>query len=346
MAFESYIQNDFLRAFIILVALLLLIRIGLLIIQRIVMRLASKTKTDVDDILIKRSSSPLTLIAFFLSLHVAIQEIVLSESLDKTITTAINSFIIILIVYLIYVVVDVIVIRVIKRVASRTKSSLDDNLISLFHSVLRIALIIVAFLYILTLWGVQITPLLAGLGIGGLAVALALQPVLSNIFSGAAMVMDHSIRVGDLIYLDQNTKGKVEKIGLRTTRIRTFDNELLIVPNNQLADGIIQNVALPEPKSRVVVPFSVAYGSNIDKVKKLVLSEIKKIKHIEKDPAPVVRFVEMAASSLNFKAYYHVDTFDNRFESIDEANTRIYNILRKSKIEIPLPQMDVHLKKR
>jgi small-conductance mechanosensitive channel len=112
-----------------------------------------------------------------------------------------------------------------------------------------------------------------------------------------------------------------------------------------LADSVLQNVALPEPKSRVVITFSVAYGSDIDKVKKVVIQEIKSIKKVCKDPEPLVRFLEMGSSSLNFKAYYFVDSFQDKFATIDEANTKIYNRLRKEKIEIPFPQLDVHLKK-
>jgi len=210
---------------------------------------------------------------------------------------------------------------------------------------MNVALVVIALLYILEMWGIEITPLLAGLGIAGLAVALALQPVLSNIFSGASMVLDSSIRVGDLVYLDQNTKGKILKVGLRSTRILTFDNELIIIPNSKLAESVIQNVALPSPISRAVVPFNVSYGSDIDKVKKIVLKEIKSIKNVLEEPEPMVRFVEMGDSSLNFKAYFYVNNFDNRFPSIDEANTKIYNALNRNGINIPFPQMDIHLKK-
>ena len=195
------------------------------------------------------------------------------------------------------------------------------------------------------MWGIQIGPLLAGLGIAGLAVALALQPTLSNIFSGVSMILDKTLKVGDLVYLDQNVKGKVERIGLRSTRIRTFDNELVIIPNTKLADSQIQNIALPEPKSRATVMFGVAYGSNIDNVKKIIIKELKTIKGVSKDPGPIVRFSEMADSSLNFKAYFYVDHFEDRASGVDEANTKIYNALNKAGIEIPFPQRDVHMKK-
>jgi small-conductance mechanosensitive channel len=247
--------------------------------------------------------------------------------------------------YLIYIIIDVAVFRAWARFTQKAKIDIGESLGTLIHGALKILLVLFIILYLLDLWGVAITPFLAGLGIAGLAIALALQPTLSNIFSGISMIMDKSVRVGDLIYLDSQTKGKIRKIGMRSTQINTFDNELIIVPNNKLAESTIQNVALPEPKSRVVVPFSVAYGSNIEKVKKIVLKEIGSIKNLCKDPEPIVRFTEMNDSALNFKAYFYVNHFEQKFPAIDEANTKIYNALNKNKIAIPFPQLDVHIKR-
>ncbi len=193
--------------------------------------------------------------------------------------------------------------------------------------------------------GVEIIPVLGALGVAGLAVALALQPVLSNIFSGISLIMDKSVRVGDWIILDDKTSGVIEKIGIRSTRVKTFDNDVIIIPNTKFADSLIRNASLPEPQIRKVVTFSVAYGSDVEKVKKIVISELKKISWIVPEPEPKVRFVEMGESSLNFKAFFYIDSFENGYASIDEANTRIYNALRKSGITIPFPQLDVHLKK-
>lgn len=345
MVFEQYIANDYLRALLTLVVLLFVIRVVLYFAEKILLKLTSKTKTNLDDKLIEKASKPLTILAFLIALRISIIELMLRDAYRVVALNILHSAVVVVLAYLLYTFVNLIVITSIKKAARRTKSRIDDSLISLFESVMQIALVAITFLYILNLWGIEITPLLAGLGIAGLAVALALQPILSNIFSGAAIVLDHSVRVGDLVYLDDNTKGKIDKIGLRSTRIKTFDNELIIVPNNKLADSTIQNVALPEPKTRVVVPFGVAYGSDIEKVKKLILSELKKLKYIVKDDQVVVRFLEMADSSLNFKAYFYVDSFENRISSIDEANTRIYNTLNKNKIEIPFPQTDIHIKK-
>jgi len=251
---------------------------------------------------------------------------------------------VILVAVVIHHIVNILIFTGIKKMAEKSKSKIDDTLFSIFNSILNIVLVVLAFLYILNIWGVEIGPLLAGLGIAGIAIALALQPILSNIFSGIAIVLDGTVKTGDLVYLEgESIKGKIDKIGLRSTRIRTFDNEYIIMPNNKLSDTAIQNVGLPEPKSRVVIPFGVAYGSNIAKVKKLIVSELRKVKNLAKKDKVWVRFTEMADSSLNFKAYFYVDTFEKRAGAKDEANTRIYNALMKANIQIPFPQMDVHM---
>ncbi|PIN89226.1 hypothetical protein COU57_06320 [Candidatus Pacearchaeota archaeon CG10_big_fil_rev_8_21_14_0_10_32_14] len=343
---ENYIQNEYIRAIILLVGIFVVLKLFVFIIEKIVIKFTKKTQTDLDDKIIEKTSSPISLLILIIGIRIAVEEITAVQgNFEKIFNNIIYSLIIIVGGFIIYRVVDLVVARAWKRVAIKTKSNIDENLYSIVHGLLNFLWIIFVFLYVLTLWGIQVGPFLAGLGIAGIAVALALQPILSNIFSGISIVLDKTIRAGDLVYIEDKVKGKILEIGLRSTKIMTFDNELIIIPNSKLSDSIIQNVTLPEPKSRVIVPFSVAYGTDIEKVRKIVLSEISKIKHVSHDPSPIVRFVEMANSSLNFKAYFHVDSFDNRFEAIDEANTRIYNALNKNKIKIPFPTMDINLKK-
>lgn len=343
MVLENYITNDYLRALIIAVILLGVIRIFVSIGIKIAKQFTSKTKTTLDDELFARSATPATIAIFVLAIQIAINELPLTVENMEMVNKVVYSFFVLVLGYLAYIIIDLTALKGLQRFAKRTKTKVDENLASLVNSTLKITMIALALLYILDLWGIEIGPLLAGLGIAGLAVALALQPTLSNVFSGISMILDKSLRLGDLVYLDTNTKGTVDKIGFRSTRIKTFDNELIIVPNNKLAESQIQNVALPEPKSRVVIPFGVAYGSDVDKVKELITREIKTITNVEEDPEPMVRFLEMGDSALLFKAYFYVDTYEHRFNAIDEANTKIYKALNKAKISIPFPQMDIHL---
>jgi len=343
---NAYIVNDYVRAVVIFISLAILFRILLFIVQRVALFLTRKTKTDLDDVLISKLSFPLTALAVLFSLAISVQVLVFEETTTFIVQGLIYSFAILIVARIIYLIVNILIITGLKHVARRSKMKMDDTLFHMFSSLLNAVLIVFSILYVMDIWGVEIGPLLAGLGIAGLAVALALQPILSNIFSGAAIIMDGSVKVGDLVYLEgESIKGRIEKIGLRSTRLRSFDNEFFIIPNNKLSDSAIQNIALPNPKVRVIVPFGVAYGSDIKQVKDIVRKEMEKVSDIAKDEEIVIRFLEMAESSLNFNVYFYVNSFENRASAVDIANTKIYDALRKAKIEIPFPQMDVNLKK-
>ncbi len=345
MILNTIIQNDYLRALTLLIIIFIILKTLVFGIGKVIHRIVRKTKTNIDDRILSKSNKPLSFILLLIGIRIVLMEIHLEESIISTIFKIISSLLILLIFYLIYIVIKIFMEEIGKRWVSKTKSTLDDNLLRLFHKSLSVIFIIIAVMYTLSFWGIEISPLLAGLGIAGVAVAFALQSTLSNIFGGVSLILDKTIKVGDVIYLDQETRGTVLDVGLRSTKIRTFDNEVVIMPNGKLADMKIQNIVLPEPKTRVVIPFSVAYGSNVDKVKKIVLKELSKIKGIQEDPKPFVRFREMGESALLFKAYFYIDTYQERFRAIDDANTLIYNALNKNNISIPFSQLDVHIKK-
>ncbi|MFZ5955581.1 MAG: mechanosensitive ion channel family protein [Nanoarchaeota archaeon] len=342
MVLEQYFVNQYLRAFIVFLCAFLITKIIFLITKAIFLKVLRKP--ELETLFLEKASLPMNLIFLSISLRFALTQLVLVDNVSKIVTNVIYSLIIIIASSLIYIFTDLIIHRAWQRFALRTKTKVDENLTSLIHVALKVALIVIAVLYILDLWGMEVGPLLAGLGIAGLAVALAVQPVLSNIFSGLAIILDKSIRAGDLIHLDADTRGKIIKVGLRSTRILTSSSEMIIIPNSKLAESVIQNLALPEPRLRITVPFTVAYGCDVEEVKKIVIKELKSVKNLT-EPEPYIRFIEMADSCLKLEAYFYISSFENRDEAKDEANTKIYNILSKHKIEIPFPQMDVHLKK-
>jgi len=172
-----------------------------------------------------------------------------------------------------------------------------------------------------------------------------LQKTLSDVFGGVSLVMDRSLHVGDVVSLDKDTtKGKVVDVGLRSTKIETFDHQIVIMPNSVLTNSPILNYGQPDPTIRIVVPFTVAYGSNIEEVRSHVLQELERIQGFLSTPKPRVRFLEMRESSLQFKAYFYISDYTKRITAIDEATTRIYNLLRRENIKIPYPQLDVHVK--
>jgi MscS family membrane protein len=340
----EYLQNEYVRATLILLGVYIGIKLLILITSKILPNITGKTKTTWDDELLGRTTGPITWVAMLTGLRFAIGQIALQETYKKTVEGILGTLLSLAIVTLIYHLIDSVITAGMTKAAKKARIQVNESLIQFSKSILKFVAGIAAFLLILNNWGIQIGPLLAGLGVAGIAIAFALQNTLGNIFGGISMLLDRSVNKDDWVTLEDGTTGVVKSVGIRSTRVRTFDNEIIIVPNGKLSDSNIKNIALPEPKARVVIPFGVAYGSNIEKVKKIVMKEINGIKNKIDEPEPMVMFLEMADSALNFKAYFYVKSFEDRFKATDEANTKIYNALNKNNISIPFPQMDIHIK--
>jgi MscS family membrane protein len=341
----NYIPNEYLRAFILLMGLIFIFKTIIFITGKILLHLASKTSSDADDKLILSSITPVTFLSILFSLNLAIKEITLSENILTFSNELIITLVAINFAYLLYVFLNNFVIRGIKHLAKKTKSEIDDSLIGILQGAIKVGLFAITLLFILDSWGIEIGPFLAGLGIAGLAVALALQPILGNIFSGIALILDQTFKVGDIIKLDNGLIGEVYKIGLRTKRIKTFDNEMIIVPNSKIADSTIQNSLQPDRSIRVNMEFSVEYGNDPEYIKKIVLEEIEKVKKlVDKNKPMQVLFTGMGASSLDFKCMFWVEEINNKWIAHQEIITRIYRRFYKENIGIPFPQSTVWLR--
>ena len=342
---NKYFYSPYFDSFLILVLFFVLSRLFVLIATKIILRLTKKTKTNVDDLIVVKTNRPISLILLAIGLRLALLPLGVKQPILNIAESVIGSVVVILITYIVIVVVDIFVDNWGMKVATKTKSAFDDELVPVFHRFTRIFLSIIGLLFILTVWGVEIGPLLASLGIAGVAIAFALQSTLGNIFGGVSLIADKSIRVGDVIKIDSETSGTVVDVGLRSTKIRTADNEMVTVPNGKLADSKILNYLHPDPSIRITVDFGVEYGSSTDKVRKIVLEELKKIPVITKKPEPRVVMDEMGDFALKFKALFWVKNFDQKFDMRFLVTEKIYNALAKNNIGIPFPTRTVYIKK-
>lgn len=337
--------NPYFDSFLILVLFFILSRLFVLIATKIILKLTKKTKTNVDDLIVIKTSGPISLILLSIGLRLALLPLDVRQPVADIIENVLASAIVLLITYIVIVVVDIFIDNWGMKVAAKTRSTFDDELVPVFHRFTRIFLSIIGLLFVLTAWGIEIGPLLASLGIAGVAIAFALQSTLGNIFGGISLIADKSIRVGDVIKIDSETSGTVVDVGLRSTKIRTADNEMVTVPNGKLADSKILNYLHPDPSIRITVDFGVEYGSSTDKVRKVVLGELKKILVITGQPEPRVVMDEMGDSALKFKALFWVKNFDQKVDTRFLATEKIYNALAKNKIGIPFPTRTVYIRK-
>jgi len=226
----------------------------------------------------------------------------------------------------------------------RTDSSLDDGLLPILRKVAKTSIVILGVLLILGKWQIQIGPLLGALGIGGLAIGLALNSSLANIFGGIQLILDRSLIVGDKIMLDSGEVGVLLDIGLRSTKMRTYDNEVIFLPNSQLANTRVKNFTKPDATIRVTVSFGVAYGSDVARVKQVVLDAISGLDDILQEPGPQVLFLNMSEFSLEMCGRVWVDDYGKQFARKLEMTELIYNTLNESGIEIPFPTRTVYMK--
>jgi len=313
--------------------------------EEIFLKIAAKTKMEMDDVIVRRLRWPLALLVFFIGIRIAANVLQFSERANLMISEVANSLIVLGAAWVISRSLNIGMDSFGRKLAQRTKSPVDDGLLHIGHRFVGILFFFLAVTAILKVWGVQVGPLLASLGIAGIAVAFALQNTLGNIFGGVGILLDKSIRIGDTIQLDDGTVGRVTRISLRSTKIRSVNNELVIIPNGRFADSKIVNWSLPDRRLRVDVSFGVKYGSDIEKVKEVIGSLLKKDKEILQDPGPEVVFLRMSDSALDFSARFWISDIDKKVPMKDKATSAIYKALGKHKIEIPFPTRTVYLRK-
>lgn len=222
-------------------------------------------------------------------------------------------------------------------------TGLGKDVIPFLENVWKIVIVVAVVMFILSIWDVSVTPLLASAGIAGVAVALAAKDTLSNFFGGISVFVDRPYKVGDYIVLDNGDRGEVVEIGIRSTRIKTRDDVLVTVPNSIIANTKIINESAPIPNYRVRVPVGVAYGSDIDLVEETLLAVAGDNAHILEEPVPRVRFRAFGDSALHFELLCWAREPALRGIAIHEMNCAVYKRFAKNGIVIPFPQRDVHV---
>ena len=220
---------------------------------------------------------------------------------------------------------------------------------TLVQNVVRLLLLILGTALILQNLGINITTLVTALGISGLAVALALQDTLGNLFAGMQIIMSRQIRTGDYVALATGEEGAVTDIQARNTTIRTFpESNRVLVPNSILASTVVTNYSLPHRRLFITLPIGVAYDSDLAKVETVTVDVARKVlSEVEgglTDEEPFVRFEEFSDFSINFLLRVPVRQFTDQFLVRHELVKRIHERYRGEGIEIPFPIRTVHMR--
>ena len=315
-----------------------------LILNRIIGRVTRHTKTTLDDVFLDSLRMPLYLLGIVLTLNISLTR--LDFLLSSWFSWLDDLF------FILYFTVGfnfawAFVINFFKwygkQIADRTETDLDEQLFPLFR---RVALILLGTIGIITLLGrfeVDVSAMVASLGIGSLAIALAAQSALSDMISGFLIMVDRPFRIGDRIeILDLDTWGDVIDIGLRSSRIRTRDNRMVIVPNSLIAKSLVVNYSYPNDQYRLQVHVGVAYGTDLELARKTIIEVVEDVEGVLPDRKVEALFLEFGDSAVIFRVRWWLDSYVDTRRMFDRVNTAIYNALNKAGIEMPNPQLDVH----
>jgi len=345
-------EYDIIVAVIIVIAAFIIGEIVKLTLRKIAKRLTKKTKTSLDDEILNAIEKPILYAITLIGLFIAIFTLnFLSDYTEKIIIGA----------KIIGIVLGCwVIIRLVKgllqwykdEISIKTKSDMDDKYLHIFRRIINIVIYALTGLLILDIIGIEITPLLAGLGIGGLAVALALQDTLANFFAGFYMISDRAVKIGDYVEIDSvggTVKGHVKDIGWRTSKVKTLTDNFVIVPNSSFANSTVINYQAPTSELSLIIPVGVSYDSDLDQVEKVTCEVIKDVHEnidgAKKGHKPIIRFRDFADSSINLIAIIRVKDPAKQGYVRHEFIKRLKKRYDEEGIEIPFPIRTVHMDK-
>ena len=331
-------------AIVILIIFFILAQITNFLFNKVFKVLTAKTKNDTDDKIMKILNMPIFYSVVLLGAYQSFDYIGVLANYSDSFSKIIKSFVLIIWIYAVSKLVNIIISEFGFKFAEKTKSTLDDELMPLFQKLSNIVIFFAGIMFLLKMWNIDITPLLASAGIMGFVIAFAAQDTLSHLFGGISIYFDKPFRVGDRIQLESGEIGDVLEIGIRSTRIKTFDETVVILPNSKIANSKIINYNQPAAKIKEKIKIGVAYGSDIDKVKKILLNIAENTEGVEKNPAPSVYFTEFLDHALEFVIVTWVDSPGKKFMVKTKINEEIYRRFNEEGIQIPYPTQDIYLR--
>lgn len=306
-------------------------------------RLTAKTNLNIDSHLIDLLHKPIYSSVILLGLALAVNILNLGDSVEFITFSSLKT-----IAFIVWTLFLLRATRLLLRhIAQNDKriNMLHSKTLPLFENIGNIIIVVFAIYIIFSAWDIDMTAWLASAGIIGIAVGFAAKDTLANLFSGVFIMADAPYKIGDFVVLDSGERGEVTNIGIRSTRILTRDDVEVTIPNSVMGNTkIINESGGPHEKYRIRIAVGVAYGSDIDLVRSVLMDIALANESICDDPEPRVRFRTFGASSLDFDLLGWIDQPVLRGRVIDSLNCQIYKRFIDEKIEIPYSKHDLYIK--
>ncbi|UCF13621.1 MAG: mechanosensitive ion channel family protein [Thermoplasmatales archaeon] len=311
--------------------------------QRFLVRWAEKTKTKLDDEILKNIKKPLYFLVILIGAYYALINFkYLSTNFSGELVFIFGIAEILLITFTITRVVNVVIAWYADRVA---KKRMSEHILFVFKRIINLFIFIIAFLVILWINNIDLTGIAVGLGVGGIAIAFALQNVLSDVFSAFSIYFDRPFEIGDFIIVGEYA-GTVKKIGMKSTRVQLLQGEELVLSNRELTSTSVRNFKKMK-KRRIVFHFGVTYDTPSKKLEKIPDIVKKIVNSQELAEVDRVHFTEFGDFSLNFEVVYYMKKGDYVLyrDTQQQINFAIKGAFEKEGIEMAFPTQTIFLNK-
>lgn len=354
--FDIMIWGNNIKAYIIALAIILLfIGIGQIfsqIIVGIIKKFAAKTKTSLDDIMIHVLEKPLVFALFIAGFYYAGFYILMSVRNTEIYYNIIEILIVLNIIWALMKFLDAVIEHYLKPLINNSESQLDDQLLPFARTTAKVLIILIGAIFLIRSFGYDVTSLVAGLGIGGLAFALAAQPLLSNLFGGVAIIADKPFKIGDRIRVDDKYEGYVTQVGMRSTTIKSPVDTFVHIPNSLIAATAVENKSRTHKDHAIRNTFSlgIVYNTSTEKLKeaiqivKDILQEHPAVIKDDPQASCVVGFNEFKESSLNIYVEYSFNHSYGTTKTKTEINLAIKEKFEHAGIEFAFPTQTIHVK--
>ncbi len=329
-------------ALIIIVGTVILAKLIYFIFSKLILKLTAKTKTKLDDLLLRKMKDPVVFLFVLTGIYFAVKTLSLPVTLDDAVNKAYYFLLLIDFAWAITRFIDALILEYITPKVEKSESDLDDQLLPIARKSMKIAIWTLSIIIGLDNMGYDVGAVIAGLGLGGLAFALAAKDSISNLFAGFTIFTDKPFKLKDRIIID-GYDGIVEEIGIRSTRIRLLNGRLVTMPNSNLVNDAVVNVS-SEPSRKVTMDLGLVYETSYKQMKRAeeILKEIS-----ENNPDVencITAFTSFGDFALNIRYIYYIRKGADIFGTMDSVNMEILKRFEEEKLEFAYPTQMIYTK--
>lgn len=318
---------------------------GTWLIKRLLPRIVKRTATTFDDELLKKIGSEVRWLVTVIIFRSAMTDRLrfISERFNQTLK---DIFFILTLSLIIWIVWKVISLSAERFAEKQTKAGREEikPVIQMVSKFIRILAGIIGITILLSYFGVNVTSLTTALGIGGLAISLAAKDTVSDAISGLIILVDQPFRVGDRIEIQgAGTWGDVTEIGLRTTRIRTRDNRLVIVPNSIIGNNQVINYSFPDPRYRIETHVFIDFDEDVEKIRQLLIDALRQVEGVLPDKPVDALYIDMTQGPIKFRLRWWIESYVDTRRMFDRVHTAIKRALDEAGIDSPVTSENINL---